>query len=384
MITEIKLENFKGHQSTQLYLDDSRLHALVGKNSSGKTSVLKALYYFRMLIGNSFSTVFWGESSPDFLIGYTHQEMSVTIQFISDNKQLKYGYYGFKNKPETHHKHQSWEGKISVVEDIQDLLSKTSHPWSEHIYGKLPKVLEYMFYFKLSASNLSKAAYSEDIDPKIQFNGSGLAPTLDYLRNEDIEKFQELQKMLQRIVPNVKKIRIQRAKVEVNHHRSIAIDGREITYDENQERIGQEIVFDMNTGDRIPAHAVSEGTILALGLLTVLMNSNKPQLVLLDDIEQGLHPRAQRELIAIFKEIIQTNPNLQIIFTTHSPYIVDELDFSQVHVLDTNSSGFTTCKRLDEHPDVEWAKQTLTTGEFWNAEGEEWVNEKVPEEGVNV
>jgi hypothetical protein len=28
---------------------------------------------------------------------------------------------------------------------------------------------------------------------------------------------------------------------------------------------------------------------------------------------------------------------------------------------------------LDEHPDVEWAKQTLTTGEFWDAEGEDWV-----------
>jgi hypothetical protein len=28
---------------------------------------------------------------------------------------------------------------------------------------------------------------------------------------------------------------------------------------------------------------------------------------------------------------------------------------------------------LDKHPDVEWAKQTLTTGEFWDAEGEDWV-----------
>jgi len=33
----------------------------------------------------------------------------------------------------------------------------------------------------------------------------------------------------------------------------------------------------------------------------------------------------------------------------------------------------TRCKRLDEHPDVEWAKQTLTTGEFWDSVGEDWV-----------
>ncbi|MCA1992933.1 MAG: hypothetical protein LDL41_12990, partial [Coleofasciculus sp. S288] len=32
-----------------------------------------------------------------------------------------------------------------------------------------------------------------------------------------------------------------------------------------QEMAGQEVVLDMNTGDRIPGHAISEGTMLALG-----------------------------------------------------------------------------------------------------------------------
>jgi predicted ATPase len=136
---------------------------------------------------------------------------------------------------------------------------------------------------------------------------------------------------------------------------------------------GQEVVIDMNTGDRLPAHSISEGTMITLGLLTVLVNPNQPNLILLDDVEQGLHPEAQRELVSVFKEIIQANSNLQIIFSTHSPYIVDELSPSQVHVLSNTNSGFTCCKRLDEHPDVEWATQALTTGEFWDAEGEDWV-----------
>ncbi|MDJ0514735.1 MAG: AAA family ATPase [Trichodesmium sp. MO_231.B1] len=71
------------------------------------------------------------------------------------------------------------------------------------------------------------------------------------------------------------------------------MDGKSISYQESQEMAGQEIVFDMKSGDRIPAHAISEGTIIALGFLTVLMNPNPPNLVLLDDIEQGLHPQAQ-------------------------------------------------------------------------------------------
>jgi len=179
--------------------------------------------------------------------------------------------------------------------------------------------------------------------------------------------------MLKKVVPGVQKVGVRRAKVTINRQRLIEVDGKSISYEEGQEVTGQEIVLDMNTGDRIPAHAISEGTMLTLGLLTVLMNPKQPNLVLLDDIEQGLHPKAQRELITVFQEIIKANPNLQIIFSTHSPYIIDELSPSQVHVLSNTNSGFTRSKRLDEHPDIEWAKQTLTTGEFWDAEGEDWV-----------
>lgn len=80
---------------------------------------------------------------------------------------------------------------------------------------------------------------------------------------------------------------------------------------------------------------------LTLGLLTVLMNPTQPNLVLLDDIEQGLHPQAQRQLMNVFKEIIAESPNLQLIFSTHSPYIIDQLTPSQVHILNNSKSGFT-------------------------------------------
>lgn len=242
-----------------------------------------------------------------------------------------------------------------------------------HAPYPVPQALRSAVYLKLVATNLAKAAYSEAITPRVEFDGSGLAPTLDYLRDEAPEHFQALQEMLRRIVPGVQKVGIRRAKVAVNRQRLIEVDGRSISYEESQEMAGQEIVLDMNTGERIPAHAISEGTMLTLGLLTVLMNPKQPNLVLLDDVEQGLHPKAQRELMTVFKEIIQANENLQIIFSTHSPYIIDELTPSQVHVLSNTNTGFTRAKRLDEHPDVEWASQALTTGEFWDAEGEDWV-----------
>jgi energy-coupling factor transporter ATP-binding protein EcfA2 len=370
MLEKVKLHNFKSHKDTELSLDDSRLHALVGQNCSGKTSVLQALHYLSCLANSSFDNIFQHERAPQFITTIGQDYISVTGSGFwknPDRNDWEASYEWRRNVNHSWYPIASWQAdkKPGYAEGLASSLIYVPEP--------IQQSLRYSVHLKLVATNLAKAAYSDAITPRVEFDGSGLAPTLDYLRAEAPDKFQSLQKMLKRIVPGVREVGVRRAKVMVNRQRLIGVDGKSISYEESQEIVGQEVVLDMNTGKRIPAHAISEGTMLALGLLTVLMNPNQPNLVLLDDVEQGLHPKAQRELIAVFKEIIQANPNLQIIFSTHSPYIVDELTPSQVHVLSNNNSGVTRCKRLDEHPDVEWAKQTLTTGEFWDAEGEDWV-----------
>ncbi|MCE2905419.1 MAG: AAA family ATPase [Anabaena sp. CoA2_C59] len=372
MLEKLILHNFKSHKSTELNFDNSRLHGLVGKNSAGKTTVLQALHNLSRLAASPFKNIFQYDKSPQFLTTIGEKDMSVTAS----------GFWGYKNR-------QNWQASYSWKQENNDYWHPTAswkidekenflEGWSNSLSDSpdaIRKSLRHTVYLKLIASNLAKAAYSEEVTPRVEFDGSLLAPTLDFLRDEAPDKFQLIEEKLNRIVPNVRKVGIKRAKVPVIRKRLIEVDGKSISYEETQEMTGQEVILDMNTGERIPAHAISEGTMLTLGLLTVLMNPNQPNLVLLDDVEQGLHPQAQRELMTVFKEIIAENPNLQIIFSTHSPYILDALAPSQVHILNNSKSGFTMSKRLDEHPDVEWAKETLTTGEFWDAEGEDWVLE---------
>jgi predicted ATPase len=372
MLEKLILHNFKSHKSTEFNFDNSRLHGLVGKNSAGKTTVLQALHNLSRLAASPFKNIFQYDKSPQFLTTIGEKNMFVTAS----------GFWGYKNR-------QNWQASYSWKQENNDYWHPTAswkidekenflEGWSNSLSDSpdaIRKSLRHTVYLKLIASNLAKAAYSEEVTPRVEFDGSLLAPTLDFLRDEAPDKFQLIEEKLNRIVPNVRKVGIKRAKVPVIRKRLIEVDGKSISYEETQEMTGQEVILDMNTGERIPAHAISEGTMLTLGLLTVLMNPNQPNLVLLDDVEQGLHPQAQRELMTVFKEIIAENPNLQIIFSTHSPYILDALAPSQVHILNNSKSGFTMSKRLDEHPDVEWAKETLTTGEFWDAEGEDWVLE---------
>ncbi|WYL96194.1 MAG: AAA family ATPase [Gloeotrichia echinulata IR180] len=372
MLEKVILDNYKSHKHTELNFDGSRLHGLVGKNSAGKTSVLQALHNLSRLANSSFEEIFKYDISPQFITTIGENNMSVTASGFGEyiNGQNWQASYSWKQQ-----NRDSWFPTASLKTNRNE---NPVRGWGKSLTDfsyPIPQSLKYTVYLKLIASNLAKAAYSDEVTPRVEFDGSGLAPTLDFLRNEAPDKFELIGAKLSKIVPNVRRIGIKRAKVPLVRKRLIEVDGKSISYDESQEMTGQEVILDMNTGERIPAHAISEGTILTLGLLTVLMNPNQPNLVLLDDIEQGLHPKAQRELMTVFKEIIQDNPNLQIIFSTHSPYIIDELVPSQVHILNNSNSGFTISKRLDEHPDVEWAKQTLTTGEFWDAEGEDWVVE---------
>lgn len=370
MLEKVKLHNFKSHKDTELSLDSSRLHALVGQNNSGKTSVLQALYYLSLLTDSSVDKIFQHERTPQFITTIGEDNMSVTANGFLENPDRKNWEASYHWNQTVNHSRSA--GLSWKVEKQPGTMQGVP---SSFIYAPelIQQSLRNAVYLKLVASNLAKAAYSDEITPRVEFDGSGLAPALDYLRAEAPDKFQSLQKMLKRIVPGVREVGVRRAKVMVNRQRSIKVDEKSIPYEESQEITGQEVVLDMNNGKRIPAPTISEGTMLALGLLTVLMNPNQPNLVLLDDVDHGLHPTAQRGLIAVMKEILLDNSNLQIILSTHSPYIVDELIPSQVHVLSSNDSGVTRCKRLDEHPDVEWAKQTLTTGEFWDAEGEDWV-----------
>jgi len=142
--------------------------------------------------------------------------------------------------------------------------------------------------------------------------------------------------------------------------------------------MGQELIFDMMSGNDLPASSVSEGTLVVLAVLTLVYGSDQADLIMLDDVELGLHPQAQRDLIRQLRRVQEKNPKLQIIVSTHSPYVIDEFIPEGVWLFSTDSEGCAVSKRLSEHPDARRALEVLTTGEFWSAEGESWVRGEEP------
>jgi len=152
--------------------------------------------------------------------------------------------------------------------------------------------------------------------------------------------------------------------------------GVQYTYSDTK-RIGHKVFFDFVGAHDVPAHAASEGTLITLALLTALFSPNRPRLLLLDDIDQSLHPQAQMEFMRQLKRLLENFPEVQLVATTHSPYILDELDPSEVRVFALRKDGSVACRSLSEHPQAEKMRGVLTSGQLWSLDPEwRWVLEE--------
>ena len=90
--------------------------------------------------------------------------------------------------------------------------------------------------------------------------------------------------------------------------------GKKVIRNEN------EIHFALATGETLPPYLLSSGEKQMLNiLLTVLVEDAQPYVLFMDEPEVSLHIEWQKRLIDL---ILELNPNLQIILTTHSPAVV--------------------------------------------------------------
>ena len=216
----------------------------------------------------------------------------------------------------------------------------------------------------LRAEQIAAAAYSHDPKARIDADGMNTALVLAAMKLGDDERFEIIEEAMRRLVPSLERVRIRSEAIPGN------LSGIEMTYH------GSKIYFDFHGAKEVPADGASHGALILLSLLTVLYGPARPDLILIDDLEQALHPRAQRELVQLLKDLIARPEfgDLQIVATTHSPYALDLLDPSEVYAFALRDDGTVASKRLSEHPDAQKMKGSLTAGQLWSLDEERtWV-----------
>jgi len=376
MITSIELKNFKSFREAKIDLE--RFTVFVGANASGKTSVLEAVEIISEIFGSSVIDGPRGELSPqrashafsksrscDWL--YTRGgsgSLEVTCKFQAGVCFTTEG-FGREEYIAQHPEDMDivdWAHTIAVSQSGNDVLLARD-------------ALAGTRLLQLRSSQLKKPSYSDQSPPQMDSGGGGIASVLAYMRGRDPDRFDWLLAEFRQLMPRVTRIRFDKAPVQREEVEFVRIGDDTIERHAKREYQGDVILFDFENAPNVAAHAASEGTLILLGLLTVILGPNRPKILLLDDIEHGLHPLAQKNLIETIGKLLEQFPDLQILATAHSPYLLDYLQPEQVRLLALDDQGHSVCGKLTDHPQFEKWKDEMAPGEMWSMFGEKWLTE---------
>ncbi len=334
MIDTIRMRNFKCLRDISIDLEPFTM--FVGANGSGKSSILQAL--------DLLCRTFRGQQvqlDEEYQANRTHGATeAVELSCRSGKDHFR---YRTKTQPLQPALSQNWaDAGASFATNGNPLNWNQWRPQN----GTLPNPV----CLRLDPNALRTAGGGNPLDPRIMLpNGQGLHSATASMNLEDPDLWLKLQEDLRRIVPAVRRLR---------------------------HTPQNELLFDTINGKGLKAQQVSEGTLLTLGLLTAIHGANKPGVLLLDDLDRALHPKAQRELIDLLRGVQTTNPEIQIVGSTHSPYLLDCMKANEVRMIQLSDDGSTDCAALSRHPKFQKWKNEMHSGELWSMFGEKWVTEQ--------
>jgi predicted ATPase len=320
MIESLSIRNFKVLREVDLKLQP--LTVIVGPNASGKSSILHAI----SLCPKSVKIPSGNEL--DLLRSRASREApSIKARIGGTDIVIPFG-------PD-----------FSTVANNRFIVLTPASEWEDWTSVLLD----------LDPRKLAAPSYPKDVSLSLPSDGEGLSSILAGLQLERTERFNQIIERLRTVVPNLRGVRIGRVLLK-------------------PETVGHEILFDMLGAEGIPARSASHGTLLTLGVLTALSLSDGPQVVLIDDLERGLHPKAVASFIHQLRGI--QNPQLQIVATSHSPYLIDCMEADEVLLTSLDEDGYAVVRPLTDHPNYSEWKGFMRAGEFWSSVGEDWITRK--------
>lgn len=351
MISQVSFQNFKSLKSTTLTLE--RITVIVGANASGKSSILEGLHILSRAATTNLREVFQDRSLlPSF---YTRGESGeLILQAQGERGGIRLRALPSINPTVAIDPEREIDWSVHL-----DARTSTNDDWqSMEVLPDGQKILSSSAYLKLDPSRMRAPSYSPSPRPRFEEDGTGFPSVLAYMALNQPDSFQKILNDLRAIIPSVERIRFDRLPLLPPQSAGGAV--------------GESLIFDFDHASSIPAYHVSEGTLVTLGLLAGFHSPSRPKLFLLDDLDRALHPKAQRTLVNLIRQFVESNPDIQVIATTHSPYLLDAFKAEEVRLCSFDSQRGTMCKELSSHPEFERWKDEMAPGELWSMVGEQW------------
>jgi predicted ATPase len=184
---------------------------------------------------------------------------------------------------------------------------------------------------------LNSAAMRRPSSPSIQrafrTDGSNLPLVVRDLRNDHEKDFKDWLDHLRTVLPDLQMIDV----IERPEDRHLYLNVHYSTLEHP-----------------VPSWLLSDGTLRLLALTLLAYLPNNREVYLIEEIENGIHPRA---IEAVFDSLSSVYDG-QVLLATHSPLIVGLTKPEQVLCFAKNPSGATSIVRGSEHPKLkDWRGQ---------------------------
>lgn len=379
MIHAIRFRNFKALRSVEMTLE--RFTVLVGPNASGKSSVLEGLYLLTRLAATDPRGVFRGKADVAVISSRGAEgvfELSLAGLFRGKRGSLSLSLAAIEDYPfsDTYLLETQLGDRRYALRRGLHQPDEVGDPFPEP--GELPLslVLREAAFLDLDRHRLAEPAYSDLPTPVVAPDGEGLAAVLADMAVSRPDDFLRIQDALRAVIPSLTRVRLTRAKVQ-RKDQAPALEEDLLGRSEPSERVtwGHEILFDMKGAADIPARSASEGMLVLLGLFTALIGPERHQLVLIDHLERAVSPKGMGPFIEQLNAILALDPKLQIVATSDSPLLLDQMKAEEIRVHAAEPDGTIAVAGLHEHPDYEMLKGDLLPGELWRELGDAWVAE---------
>jgi predicted ATPase len=329
MIESIKFTNFKVLRDTTLPLGPFTL--LVGPNGSGKSTALQP--FVSLPVGHQF--VFEHVASAEAK-KQVDAAVEIQIRFSQHLQNMLYSLRVLQGQriPTSNGKWKNASGgEVSPNKQTQELWQLLARV---RVYSLDPRYLP--------------IAVSLNPNQELIAEQPSLAGVLDRLRDLAPERFEALNAELAQMLPEFDRILFE---TPSPGSRTFLLRTREGHH-------------------RIPASDLSQGTLLALAIVTLAYLPDPPPLIGLEEPDRGIHPRLLRQLrdalyrLAYPKDFGEDRAPVQVIATTQSPYFLDLFKDHPEEIVIAEKKGLEAqFKPLKDHPHIDEIIADAPLGEIW-------------------
>ncbi|KKP98521.1 MAG: Abortive infection protein [Candidatus Moranbacteria bacterium GW2011_GWD2_36_12] len=322
----------------------TKVAGFIGGNASGKTNIMRLFSYFNYFVcvetrgtdlDAAFKTFFNNNEKSNFYIEF---EIAGSVYF-----------YEFSVKNNIIVKEKLSEKKIIKNSKIEEIFSR-SNDKIESLHKVYFKDLP-MNYLKNIRADVSlaaflKAHYDIDIINKIydyfskvysNINESGHLNNPFY-NSKSIEAYSKDKDLKFQMEKFIKRF-------------DIGLEGIKISKEKSWDDYDFSIFGIHNTKkgfNEIPFQYESRGTRSLIYVLAYIFSALKNDgIVIIDEIETGLHPEAVKKIVNFFIDENEKG-EAQLIFSSHSLEFMKKFDMQQIFLTEKNDTGSSITYRLDK------------------------------------